>query len=99
MLGLDTQSSLPENDMSHTTETTLDAVVLMERMPDYSGRTVHFTSHGVEFRGELVTVLDRGTGVPTDRRLTVVLRGNTEAIAGFRTRIAVEFPSEAQQGT
>lgn len=75
------------------TETTLDAVVLMERISEFSGRTVHFTSHGMEFRGELVTVLDRGNGVPVDRRLTVILCGNTEAITGFRTRIAVKFRS------
>jgi hypothetical protein len=75
------------------TETTLDAVVLMERISEFSGRTVHFVSHGMEFLGELVTVLDRGDGVPADRRLTVILRDSKEAITGRRTRIAVKFRS------
>lgn len=74
----------------NTTETTLDAVVLMERIAEFAGRTVRFTSHGMDFRGQLITVLDRGNGVPTDRRLTVILDGNKEATTGFRTRIAVE---------
>jgi hypothetical protein len=77
----------------NATETTLDAVVLMERISEFAGRTVRFVSHGVDFRGELITVLDRGNGVPTDRRLTVIMDGNKEAITGFRTRIAVEFRS------
>lgn len=77
----------------NATETTLDAVVLMERISEFAGRTIRFTSHGVDFRGELITVLDRGNGVPTDRRLTVIMDGNKEAITGFRTRIAVEFRS------
>ena len=75
----------------NTTEITLTAGDLMERIPEFAGRTVRFASHGVEFRGELVTVLDRGDGVPTDRRLTVILRGSKEAITGRRTRIAIEF--------
>lgn len=76
----------------NATETTLDAVVLLERIAEFTGRTVRFTSHGTYFRGELVTVLDRGNGVATDRRLSVILRGNTEAVTGFRTRIDIEYP-------
>lgn len=85
----------------NATETTLDAVVLMERISEFAGRTIRFTSHGMDFRGELITVLDRGNGVPTDRRLTVIMDGNKEAMTGFRTRIAVEFrsaPVEAGAG-
>ncbi len=76
----------------NTTETTLDAGVLMERISEFAGRTIRFTSHGVDFRGELITVLDRGNGVPTGRRLAVIMRGNKEAITGSCTSVAVEFP-------